>query len=396
MKKSSLLMCHSIALAAVCLCPQAGLARNVNYDRAVATFDAVEKLYGAETLPLFRETYPFDEQLKVTYLSNDEQADQQKRYSYLWPFSGSLSAVTALWEARPRSNYGQVLDRKIRPGLEMYFDSTRTPAAYSSYLNTAPVSDRFYDDNIWIGLDFTDLYKLTRDPKYLTQAQLVWRFIESGIDDKLGYGIYWCEQKKNGKNTCSNAPGTVYAAKLFLATGDSAYLRTAVRLYEWTRENLQDPADALYFDNKNLNGEIGRAKFAYNSGQMMQASALLYRITREEHYLREAQKLAAACYERFFGAPAQPGRKYRVLNRGDVWFTAIMVRGFIELYGVDRDSRYVDAIQENLDCAWHNGMREENGLFNDDWTGQSRNDSKWLLTQFAMAEMYARMALINK
>ena len=40
-------------------------------------------------------------------------------------------------------------------------------------------------------------------------------------------------------------------------------------------------------------------------------------------------------------------------------------------------------------------MREENGLFNDDWTGQTRNESKWLLTQFAMAEMYARLALID-
>ena len=65
-----------------------------------------------------------------------------------------------------------------------------------------------------------------------------------------------------------------------------------------TKENLQDPADGLYFDNKSLNGEIDRAKFAYNSGQMMQSAALLYRITGEK-YLQEAQRLAAACYNRF-------------------------------------------------------------------------------------------------
>lgn len=115
---------------------------------------------------------------------------------------------------------------------------------------------------------------------------MVWRFIESGTDDKLGYGIYWCEQKKNGKNTCSNAPGSVYASKLFLATGDSSYLQAGIRLFEWTKENLQDPADGLYFDNKSLNGEIGRAKFAYNSGQMMQSAALLYRITGEKNICR--------------------------------------------------------------------------------------------------------------
>lgn len=389
------MIARCLALATVSLAPAVCQAGSDNYNRAVATFDAVMECYGDERLPLFRETYPFDDQLKVTYLSNEEQADQQKRYSYLWPFSGSLSAVAAIWDARLDPRFGQVLEQQVRPGLEMYFDSVRTPAAYSSYLNTAPASDRFYDDNIWIGLDFTDLYRLTRDPRYLEQAKLVWRFIESGIDDQLGYGIYWCEQKKNGKNTCSNAPGSVYAAKLYLVTGDSSYLRTAVRLYEWTRTNLQDSTDGLYFDNKSLDGTIGRAKFAYNSGQMMQASAFLYRLTGEEHYLREARRLAAACYEHFFAAPSQPGRRYRVFTPGNVWFTAIMVRGFIELYGIDYDRRYIDAIQENLDQAWTNGMREENGLFNDNWTGQTRNESKWLLTQFAMAEMYARLALID-
>lgn len=232
MKKTCLMIARCLVLATVSLAPAVCQAGSDNYNRAVATFDAVMECYGDERLPLFRETYPFDDQLKVTYLSNEEQADQQKRYSYLWPFSGSLSAVAAIWDARLDPRFGQVLEQQVRPGLEMYFDSVRTPAAYSSYLNTAPASDRFYDDNIWIGLDFTDLYRLTRDPRYLEQAKLVWRFIESGIDNQLGYGIYWCEQKKNGKNTCSNAPGSVYAAKLYLVTGDSSYLRTAVRLYE--------------------------------------------------------------------------------------------------------------------------------------------------------------------
>ena len=36
------------------------------------------------------------------------------------------------------------------------------------------------------------------------------------------------------------------------------------------------------------------------------------------------------------------------------------------------------------------------GLFNDDWSGKTKNDSKWLLTQFAMVEMYARLAAIDK
>ena len=248
-KLFSIMLGRCFALAFLLFFSGKSFAENDNYTRAADTFKAIEKLYGVEDVPLFRETYPFDNHLKVSYLSNQEQAEQQKLYSYLWPFSGSLSAVTALLEVKPKSDFRKVLTKTVRPGLEMYLDTRRTPTAYASYINTAPVSDRFYDDNIWIGLDFTDLYLLTGKKEYLSQAKMVWRFIESGTDDKLGYGIYWCEQKKNGKNTCSNAPGSVYASKLFLATGDSSYLQAGIRLYEWTKENLQDPAVGFYFDN---------------------------------------------------------------------------------------------------------------------------------------------------
>ena len=96
----------------------------------------------------------------------------------------------------------------------------------------------------------------------------------------------------------------------------------------------------------------------------MQSAALLYRITGEKKYLQEAQRLAAACYNRFFSHDSQSDRKYKVLNRGDVWFTAIMFRGFVELYGIDHNSLYIDAFRENLDFAWTE-MREKNGLFNE-------------------------------
>ena len=370
-------------------------AGNDNYTRAADTFKAIEKLYGVEDVPLFRETYPFDNHLKVSYLSNQEQAEQQKLYSYLWPFSGSLSAVTALLEVKPKSDFRKVLTKTVRPGLEMYLDTQRTPTAYASYINTAPVSDRFYDDNIWIGLDFTDLYLLTGKKEYLSQAKMVWRFIESGTDDKLGYGIYWCEQKKNGKNTCSNAPGSVYASKLFLATGDSSYLQAGIRLYEWTKENLQDPADGLYFDNKSLNGEIGRAKFAYNSGQMMQSASLLYQFTGQEKYLTDAQNIAKGCHNYFFqDYTPENGEPFKLLKKGDVWFIAVMLRGFIELYQADKNETYLDSFSKSLDYAWGHA-RDEKGLFNTDFSGKTQDNRRWLLTQAAMVEMYARLAAIK-
>lgn len=121
--------------------------------------------------------------------------------------------------------------------------------------SNARQSDRFYDDNIWLGINFTFIYLLTREAKYLQKALLIWNFIKSGTDDKLGGGTYWCEEGKNSKNTCSNAPGAVLALKLFQATQDSAYLAEGQKRYEWTKAHLQDPVDYLYFDNIKLNGK---------------------------------------------------------------------------------------------------------------------------------------------
>ena len=282
------------------------VADNAMLVRSTQTLDSLYAHYSAPGTCLLRENYPSDvEGYTATYLASEEQKNRPNLYSYLWPYSGTFSAVNALMEAtkdnkKDFGNYQKLLDEKVLPGLAEYFDTRRMPEAYASYIKDAPLSDRFYDDNVWLGIDFTDVYLMTSQENYLQSAKLIWKFIESGMDDCLGGGIYWCEQKKESKNTCSNAPGSVFALKLFKATQDSSYFEKGKSLYEWTKATLQDTTDCLYFDNMRLDGEIGRAKFAYNSGQMMQSAALLYQLTGNGQYLKDAQAIAAACHNYFF------------------------------------------------------------------------------------------------
>lgn len=369
---------------------------NSNLDRARQTLDSLYLNYSVDNSSLLRENYPFDEQHTVTYLASEEQANIPNQFSYLWPYSGTFSAVNALFEATHDKKYKKLLDSRVLPGLEEYFDTQRVPNAYSSYIRTAPASDRFYDDNVWLGIDFTDTYQMTQEPKYLDKAQLIWKFIESGTDSILGGGIYWCEQKKESKNTCSNAPGSVLALKLFKATNDSSYFEKGKKLYEWTQRNLQDSTDYLYFDNIRLDGKIGKAKFAYNSGQMMQSAALLYQLTKNPIYLKDAQNIAKECFNYFFTdfTPATNEEAFRMLKKGDIWFTAVMLRGFIELYRIDKDKTYINAFNKSLSYAWDNA-RDEKGLFNTDLSGNNKDQKKWLLTQAAMVEMYSRLAMIQ-
>jgi len=274
----------------------------VHFDvAATQTMKQIYHLFGNAENQLLLERFPFDEGFKADYLNNSEQASQQKKYAYLWPFWGSFSAVNALMELpKKKREFQNILDQKVLLGLAGYRDQKRLPVGYASYLNNAPVSDRFYDDNIWLGIDFTDSYLSTKKQDYLTKAKEVWAFVMSGEDDLLGGGIYWCEQKKESKNACSNAPASVFALKMYEATNDNHYLEEGRRLYHWTKEKLEDPNDGLFWDNMSLNGHIDKAKYSYNSGQMLQAAALLYRLTQEKQYLMDAQKLGEACYSYFF------------------------------------------------------------------------------------------------
>lgn len=362
--------------------------------RATQTLDSIYANCSVSGTCLLRENYPSNVgNYTAMYLASEEQKEIPNQYSYLWPYSGIFSAVNALLSVTGDKSYKTLLDNKVLPGLEEYLDTSRNPTGYASYISTAPQSDRFYDDNIWLGIDFTDAYLNTKEEKYLKKAQLIWKFVESGADDKLGGGIYWCEQKKISKNTCSNAPASVFALKMFKATQDSSYLIKGRKLYEWTKKRLQDPTDYLYFDNIFLDGKIDKSKYAYNSGQMMQAATLLYQFTGYRSFLKDAQNIAEACYNYFFiNFVPEEGEAFKLLKKGDVWFTAIMLRGFIELYLIDHNEKYINSFNRNMDYAWGH-VRDKKGLFDTDFSGRTHDDRKWQLTQAAMVEMYARLAV---
>lgn len=361
-------------------------------NKANQTLDSIHKYYSLKTNNLMYETYPNNCNYETNYLVSENKANKEIKYAYLWPYTGVLSAAIALYEANQDEKTYTYITKESLPGLEKYFDSTRTPSAYSSYIKEKEntLSDRFYDDNIWVGLDFTALYLITKEKYYLEKAQTIWRFLQSGTDDLLNGGIYWVEQNKSSKNACSNAPASVFALKLYECTNDIAYLNQAILLYEWTKSHLQDKEDKLIFDNIKLSGTVDSTKYAYNSGQMIQAASILYRLTSNELYLQEAKEIAKSAYNFFFYIDNMQERQ-RILKNTDIWFIAVMLRGYIELYHQDKNTEYLISFKQNLDFAWEH-MRDKKGLFHTDWTGSKKDEKKWLLTQAGMVEMYARLS----
>ena len=231
---------------------------------------------------LLTETYPVNPDQKITYLAGGTQQNGTLKASFLWPYSGMMSGCVALYKATGNKKYKKILEKRILPGMEQYWDNSRLPACYQSYPTKYGQHGRYYDDNIWIALDYCDYHQLTHKPASLEKAVALYQYIYSGWSDEIGGGIFWCEQQKEAKHTCSNAPSTVLGVKLYRLTKDAKYLEKAKETYAWTKKHLCDPTDHLYWDNINLKGKVSKEKYAYNSGQMIQAGVLLYEETGDE------------------------------------------------------------------------------------------------------------------
>ena len=136
-------------------------------------------------------------------------------------------------------------------------------------------------------------------------------------------------------------------------------------------------------------GKVSKEKYAYNSGQMIQAGVLLYEETGDEQYLRDAQQTAAGT-DAFFRTKADMKDPTVKVHKDMAWFNVILFRGLKALYKVDKNPAYVDAMVGNALHAWEN-YRDENGLLGRDWSGHNKEQYKWLLDNACLIEFFAEI-----
>lgn len=350
-------------------------------------------LYAVSDHGLLAETHPVNPNHQVSYLAEGSVQKKEQEVSFLWPYSGIISGTISLYETTNDDKYLSLLQHQLLPGLDRYWDTTREPYSYQSYPMFAGHSDRFYDDNVWIALDFCTLYEITQDKQYLDRAEELYEFIYSGWNDELGGGIFWCEQKRQSKNTCSNAPGAVLGVRLYEATNDKKYLEKAIETYAWTKDNLLDKEDGAYWDNVSLSGEVDKRKYTYNSGQMIEAGVLLYKQTNNDEYLTDAQMTAAGAHK-FFTKEVETVDGAKLFYPNSPWFNVILFRGLKALYLVDNNSEYIDTMKENAYFAW-NHTRDSNGLLGNNWHEKNEKQYKWLLDNNSMIELFSQFASLK-
>ncbi|NCD72325.1 glycoside hydrolase family 76 protein [Mucilaginibacter agri] len=305
------------------------------------------------------------------YFETTDSIKRENLHSWLWPLCAYMQAANEMEELAPKAQFMLPIEQAI----DQYYSDKPPVPAYQDYVTKERLSSRFYDDNQWIAIAYLDAYRRNHKKKYLDVSEMICKFMLSGRDTVTGGGMYWKEGDLSTKNTCSNGPGVLVLLQLYQLTNDSHYLTSAFDIYHWTNKRLQAP-DGLYYDNINTKTlKIAEAKYTYNTGTMLQANVILYKMTREKKYLAEAQRIAAAGRKYFF----KDGR----LPNGEYWFNAVMLRGYEELYKVDKNKAWIDFYQQDADAIWAT-ERDENNML-------GSKPAMRLIDQAAMIEIYARL-----
>lgn len=296
-------------------------------------------------------------------------------YSYLWPLCGMIQANNEI----DKLTGGNALVLKIRSIIKAYYDTSTPAPGYASYIMRFKGGDRFYDDNQWIGIASMDAYFRLKKNEYAELGKEIYKYMMTGYDTVLTGGIYWQENKKVSKNTCSNGPGIILALQLYEATNSRPYLDTALMLYQWVNDHLKAPS-GLYYDNIEVGtNKISDAVYSYNTGTMLQSNVYLYEITKDKKYLQEAITIADASATYFYG-----GGNFR----DDYWFNAVLLRGYCHLLKYNPDRKYIHAFQDcTINALKHN--KNMSGLM-------GKEKPLELVPQSGMLEILARLAYLEQ
>lgn len=332
---------------------------------------------GAETLRQIRQDLYIE---SSGHYAEEGKPSGRAGVCFNWPAGVQFKALLA----------GAKANREFEPWLRAYADVSLTywnPAGPVPGFDVLPgpkSPDRYYDDNAWFVLALAKASDQLKEPKYLVWADRSLQFVLSGEDEKLGGGIYWREDRQT-KNTCSNGPSAAAALAVYRQIRDARLLETAKRVYAWTKKNLQDPADGLYWDNIDLNGKIERTKWTYNTALMLQTAAWLHELTGEVVYLEDARRLREASLRHWFDPT-----KGTLKDEGK--FAHLLVESWLELARVEKKPLPADvrsAILQTAEFLWTR-HRDANGRFGNRWDEESKGprDNWKLIDQASAARLF--------
>ena len=194
---------------------------------------------------------------------------------WLWPQAYEIAGVEDAYDRYPRADIQKLIDELLVTLLVE---------------NPKGVTDGWNDDLAWVALAMARGYRITGNADHLTSAKTYWDAAYKrgwNTDDNDG-GILEV-QGEYAKCTLSNAPFVPSAVVIYQAdpVGNAAYLQKAKEIYAWNRVHLVD-LDTGQVNECMHQTTLSQSTNAYNSGLMLNAAAILYRITGTKQYYDDA------------------------------------------------------------------------------------------------------------
>lgn len=300
-------------------------------------------------------------------------------WEFMWGNGVQLGALADAARENPEKYKIALYD--FTEGLQTYWDPAVDVPGYNAYCSGPNGTDKYYDDNEWVVLDYVNAYDATKDPKFLTLARETQKFVLSGWDEALGGGIYWKLDRK-GKNTCSNAPAAAAALRLAQSGGDKDQIEWALKIKKWTDSNLQDK-DGLYWDGMNLDGKVEKTKWSYNTAMMIWTDLLLYQLKQDPGGLKEAKRLADAGLAQW--TDPMTGSLHK--TEDSPLFTHLFCEALLRLYDVCHDVKYLNAVRAEASFATRY-CRAPGGGYWEHWKKDARDDRQTLIISAAASRLF--------
>jgi predicted alpha-1,6-mannanase (GH76 family) len=327
-----------------------------------------------------------------------------------WPQAHAMNVIIDAYERTGDTKYSAMFDTWFTGILQQCWSGSndyRVP---------------LYDDNAWISLTMMRLYNHTKDTKYLEvakrlQADMMTSWNYNGVG-----GLTWGDPNNsayggpNNQATPTNGPACLLCFKLYEATGDESYAQDGMRIYEFLREYILDPATGRVLngiDGQTLlsEGEASRV-YSYNQGTVMASAYAAYKYTGSELYLKDARRIAQyavcnACVESSTNILHYENYSWRWDDAsGDVTlFRAILFQYLGELIEAPElpaawRTKFLAAFNTTADYLWRSGVIDKSSysyiMYNSNFSlGVEPGAEGYLnpnVTGATLIEMRARLA----
>lgn len=262
-----------------------------------------------------------------------------------------------------------LVDGLLRTGDLRYVERLRVFYEGIVERNGGALPNELYDDMEWMALAWLRAYEATGDETYKEAALVLWEDIQTGWNEHMGGGIAWQKSQLDYKNTPANAPAAILAARLYRVFKEQSYLAWALKIYEWQKEHLVDPATGFVWDGLNRNGDgaIDKEwKFTYCQGVYIGAAVELFRASGKTAYLEDAVRTFDAAVQEL-ADPVTGMLPDEETGDGGL-FKGILIRYAAELDKViGGASRAAQLLHTNAEQLWLKGRAENKVLFSPNW-----------------------------